>query len=71
MTMTDSDDWVQRYATAIENAVDAPTGRSRNAYLDLAGHYWSMHRMVRGLPDRARAPRTGEGADGLLMRWAA
>lgn len=71
MTMTDADYWLQRYAAAIENAVDAPGGRSRTAYLDLANHYWAMHLMVRGLPATAPAPGTGGGASGLVMRWAA
>jgi hypothetical protein len=71
MTMTDSDYWLQRYATAIENAVDAPGGRSRNAYLDLARHYWSMHMMVSGLPGGPPPPQDGAWADALLLRWAA
>ena len=67
MTMTDSDYWLQRYATAIEHAVDAPGGRSRTAYLDLAHHYWSMHMMVRGQAGSSPARH----ADGLIMRRAA
>jgi hypothetical protein len=71
MTMTDSDYWLQRYATAIENAVDAPGDRSRIAYLDLARHYWSMHLMVRGLPMSSPAAGRGNKSNDLLMRWAA
>ena len=71
MTMTDPDYWLQRYATAIENAVDAPGGRSRCAYLDLARHYWSMHLMVRGTPASKPISDTEGSASELLMRWAA
>jgi len=71
MTMTDPDYWLQRYATAIENAVDAPGGRSRTAYLDLARHYWSMHMMVEGAPALKPARRTEDNAASLAMRWAA
>ena len=70
MTMTDPDYWLQRYATAIESAVDAPGDRSRTAYLDLAQHYWSMHMMTGGLPAPPTA-RAGTNADALVMRWAA
>ena len=70
MTMTDADYWLQRYATAIENAVDAPGERSRTAYLDLANHYWSMHMMVAGLP-ASPAPGTRANASALVLRWAA
>jgi hypothetical protein len=71
MTMTDSDYWLQRYATAIEKAVDAPGGRSRTAYLELARHYWSMHAMVSGLPYAPPPAEAGSRGDALLIRWAA
>lgn len=71
MTMTDSDYWLHRYATAIENAVDAPGDRSRTAYLDLARHYWSMHMMVRGLPDAMSTCPAGHNTNASVMRWAA
>jgi hypothetical protein len=71
MTMTDSDYWLLRYATAIENAVDAPGDRSRIAYLDLARHYWSMHLMVRGQPQSPPGPGRGNKRSDLIMRWAA
>lgn len=70
MTMTESDYWLQRYAAAIENAVDAPGNRSRTAYLDLANHYWSMHMMLAGLPV-SPAPGTGANPNSLVLRWAA
>ena len=71
MTMTDPDYWLQRYATAIENAVDAPGDRSRTAFLDLARHYWSMHLMVRGQPLSSPTPGRGNKCNDLVMRWAA
>ena len=71
MTMTDPDYWLQRYAAAIENAVDAPGNRSRTAYLDLARHYWSMHVMVSGPAGSTPAPRAGRLSDAVAMRWAA
>lgn len=71
MTVTDPDYWLQRYAAAIESAVDAPGGRSRTAYLDLARHYWSMHLLVEGQPALKPPPRTGDNAAAIAMRWAA
>ena len=67
MTMTDPDYWLQRYAAAIENAVDAAGDRSRTAYLDLARHYWAMHMMVIGQPRSTPLP----AADAFVQRLAA
>jgi hypothetical protein len=69
--------WLQRFAQAIESAVDAPGEQSRKAYMDLADHYWSMHVLVHGLPNsaRARKPGFGTGArhsnSSLELKWAA
>jgi hypothetical protein len=71
MTMTDTDYWLQRYAMAIENAVDAPGDRSRTAFLDLARPYWSMHLMVRRQPLSSPNPARGNKCNDLVMRWAA
>lgn len=71
MTMTDRDYWLQRYATAIENALDAPGERSRAAYLELAHHYWSMHQMVSGQPAAPPTAARRQNADSPVMRWAA
>jgi hypothetical protein len=71
MTITDCNYWLQRYATAIESAVDAPGDRSRTAYLDLARHYWSMHMMVRGQTLPPPAAGRGNKSNDLVTRWAA
>lgn len=71
MTMTDPDYWLLRYASAIENAVDAPGDSSRSAYLDLARHYWSMHMMVCGPAVAAPAGSSANGGDALVLRRAA
>jgi hypothetical protein len=69
--------WLQRFAQAIESAVDAPGEQSRKAYLDLADHYWSMHVLVHGLPpsSKARPPGLGTGPrhsdNAAALRWAA
>jgi hypothetical protein len=69
--------WLQRFAQAIESAVDAPGEQSRKAYLDLADHYWSMHVLVHGLSNSARnrPPGSGPGArrsdSAPALQWAA
>jgi hypothetical protein len=40
--------WLLRLQHAVESAASAGSERSRSAFLDLAGHYWSMHMMVHG-----------------------
>lgn len=71
MTTTDRNYWLQRYETAIGNALSAPGDRSRVAYLDLARHYWSMHMMVLGRPTSTPIPAAVAEIDTPLMRWAA
>lgn len=72
MAATDSTNyWLDRFASALENAIDAPGERSRSAYMDLARHYWSMHVMVHG--GAAWPAVSGQSANGggLLLQWAA
>ena len=71
MAATDSTDyWLERFAGALENAIDAPGERSRTAYMDLARHYWSMHVMVHGgSASRPVSPQSIGG--GALLQWAA
>jgi hypothetical protein len=69
--------WLQRFAQAIESAVDAPGEQSRTAYMDLADHYWSMHVLVHGRSAAARTkPLTLLAAKARndsrpLLQWAA
>jgi hypothetical protein len=60
-------------AQAIESAVDAPGEQSRQAYMDLANHYWSMHALAHGLPRsaKARALALGGGQSAPPLKWAA
>ena len=67
--MTQSTDyWLDRFAGALENAIDAPGERSRSAYMDLARHYWSMHVMVHG---GAACPAADASGGGTTLQWAA
>jgi hypothetical protein len=69
--------WLQRFAQAIESAVDAPGEQSRKAYMDLADHYWSMHVLVHGLPRSSKNRPSAAGASGprsdnsAALQWAA
>ena len=68
--MTQSTDYLlDRFAGALENAIDAPGERSRSAYMDLARHYWSMHVMVHG--GAACPPADASGGGGSPLQWAA
>jgi hypothetical protein len=40
--------WLTRLSQAVDSARNAPSNRSRIAYLELAHHYWSMHELVNG-----------------------
>ena len=71
MTTTEPDYWLDRFASAIEHAVDAPGDRSRTAYMDLARHYWAMHTMVHGRPASTIPPLSGGKSDEFVLRWAA
>jgi hypothetical protein len=72
MAATQSTDyWLERFAAALENAIDAPGERSRTAYVDLARHYWSMHVMIHGGPALPPFPPQSANGGGLLLRWAA
>ncbi len=71
MSRTDPDYWLNRFATAIESAIDAPGERSRNAYMDLARHYWAMHLMIHGRPASTPLPLPTGHAGELLLRSAA
>ena len=68
-----ADYWLKRFATALEKAVDAPGEPSRNAYMELARHYWSMHSMVHGKsPSSAPIAEQGLIRSGeLALKWAA
>ena len=57
------DYWVLRLAQAVESAIEAPTDRSRIAYLELARHYWSMHVMINGDHKRSDLGRIIKQAD--------
>jgi len=46
MTTISHDFWIRRLSDALEKAVDAPSERSRIAYLELARHYCSMQERV-------------------------
>lgn len=37
------DYWIERLAETVDKAIEAPSERSRLAYLQLARHYWAMH----------------------------
>jgi hypothetical protein len=69
--------WLERFAQAIENAVDAPGESSRRAYMDLADHYWSMHVLIHGQPRAEKnkvaaiAAGAGLGDRAHQLRWAA
>ena len=77
MTGQPSKYWLQRFAQAIESAVDAPGEQSRKAYMDLADHYWSMHVLVHGLPRSSKGRPLAAGARGprsdnaAALQWAA
>jgi len=45
---TSNDFWIVRMSEVLEKAVGAPSERSRNAYLELARHYCSMHELLHG-----------------------
>jgi hypothetical protein len=49
--------WMTRASEALDNAVAAPSERTRAAYLELVRHYWSMHELVHGPKAGAAAAR--------------
>jgi hypothetical protein len=48
ITYTSGTYWLDRLAEAVANASAAPSQRSRQAYLTLAGHYRAMHEFAVG-----------------------
>jgi len=48
VTFTPDEFWKVRLLQALESARSASSERSRVAYLQLAEHYLSMHRLMRG-----------------------
>jgi hypothetical protein len=52
--------WMARLSEVLAKAAAAPSQRSRDAYLELALHYCSMHELVHGgmlAPRRVSSPR--------------
>lgn len=56
--------WVSRLAEAVDNGLVASNEPARNAYVDLARHYWSMHLMVNGKQDL-------RGVDARVLKFIA
>lgn len=60
------DFWMARLSEVLAKAAAAPSERSRNAYLELALHYCSMHEFVHGgrpVPKRANDAQPPARAD--------
>jgi hypothetical protein len=54
---TSNEFWIARMSEVLEKAAGAPSERSRNAYLELARHYCSMHQLLHGTRRSARLER--------------